>query len=327
MGIRGKAFQGDSFYAAPNPPFGAVFTYYLGEELKTLEKQRQEAEKKVEEDGGTLEYPDWEELRAEDREEAPAIVLTVRDEDGNVVRRIEGPVTAGFHRVAWDLRYPSSDPVRLTAAELAPWSDAAAGPLAVPGSYTVSLAKRVQGELTDLAGPLTFETEPLGAAKLAAEDRAALLAFLQKVARLQRAVQGAVRAAGEAETRIEHLKVAVLDTPAASVEHHDRLRAIEGRLADLKTELTGDRTVASRNEPVPPSISGRVNRIVYSQWASTSAPTGTNRDAYRHAGEAFEGVLQDLTTLIETDLAGLEAELEQAGAPWTPGRVPRWEME
>jgi hypothetical protein len=28
LGLRGKSFQGDSFYTAENPPFGAVVTYY-----------------------------------------------------------------------------------------------------------------------------------------------------------------------------------------------------------------------------------------------------------------------------------------------------------
>jgi len=38
-------------------------------------------------------------------------------------------------------------------------------------------------------------------------------------------------------------------------------------------------------------------------------------------------VLSKLRTLVETDLAGLEAKAEAAGAPWTPGRVPRWTPE
>ena len=31
LGGRGKSFQGESFYTADNPPFGATFTYYLKE--------------------------------------------------------------------------------------------------------------------------------------------------------------------------------------------------------------------------------------------------------------------------------------------------------
>jgi hypothetical protein len=36
---------------------------------------------------------------------------------------------------------------------------------------------------------------------------------------------------------------------------------------------------------------------------------------------------ENLRVLIELDLGKLEAKLEQIGAPWTPGRVPRWSKE
>ena len=73
---------------------------------------------------------------------------------------------------------------------------------------------------------------------------------------------------------------------------------------------------------------GRVENIVGGQWYVTSAPTQTQRDGYRYAGEAFEGVLGQLRTLVENDLPALEADLEAAGAPYTPGRkLPDWSME
>ena len=106
----GKAYLGDSYFTAPNPPFGAVFTYYLRDEIKTRRKARLDAEKEKEKKGEDTPYPDWEALRKEDREEEPAILLTVTDEDGGVVRRLTGPVAAGFQRVAWDLRYPARRP-------------------------------------------------------------------------------------------------------------------------------------------------------------------------------------------------------------------------
>jgi len=327
LGLRGKAFQGDAFFAAPNPPFGAVFTYYLADEIETLEKARQEREKKIAEEGGDVSYPSWDELRAEDREQEPSILLTVTDMEGGVVRRITGPVDAGFHRVAWDLRYPASEPVDLTPAELGPFSDPPRGPLVAPGRYTVALAKRVSGQSTPLGRPQTFDTVPLGQAGLAAEDRQALLEFQQQTARLQRAVLGAERAAGEVRVRIDHIAGALDETPDAAPEWTDRLRGIEQRLLDLQLALTGDSTISGRHEPTSPSIHSRVQRIVYGQWASTSAPTTTNRDAYRFAAESFQPVLSDLRRLIEVDLRELESALEAAGAPWTPGRVPRWTPE
>ncbi len=45
---------------------------------------------------------------------------------------------------------------------------------------------------------------------------------------------------------------------------------------------------------------------------------------YAVAAQEFEGVLSQLRQLIEVDLENLEKQLEAAGAPWTPGRVPEW---
>jgi hypothetical protein len=44
-GHRGKSFQGESFYAAKNPPVGAVVNLYLNEEYKSIKDRRKEAEK------------------------------------------------------------------------------------------------------------------------------------------------------------------------------------------------------------------------------------------------------------------------------------------
>ena len=131
----------------------------------------------------------------------------------------------------------------------------------------------------------------------------------------------------ETQTRIDHLKKAVLDTPAADQRLGEDLRSIATRLEGLRVALSGDPVLLSRNEPTLPSIVARVQRVVRSQWASSSAPTQTNIDAYEIAGGAFETVLRDLRQLVEVDLKRFEEDLEKARAPWTPGRVPRWSPE
>ena len=326
-GGREKAFFGDRFFNAPNPPFGAVFTYYLKDELKTARKTRLDAEKEKQKKGEDTPYPSWDALRAEDREEDPAVLLTVADEDGNVVRRLAGPVTAGFSRVAWDLRYPQVEPTSLTPPDIDPWDRLPAGPLAAPGRYTVSIAKRVGGVVTPLGAPQTFAAIPLGTASLPPADRKALLAFEEKTGRLQRAVLGAVKAAAEAQTRIDHLKKALTEAGGADPKLPVALRAIEARLKDLQIELSGDSALSSRNEPTPPSIADRVQTIVGGHWDATSAPTATHRRNYDIAAQQFAPVLSKLRALSLVDLKKLEDDAEAAGAPWTPGRVPDWKPE
>jgi photosystem II stability/assembly factor-like uncharacterized protein len=322
-----KGDMGHAFFTAPNPPFGAVFTYYLKEKIQTRKERRREAEKKIEEDGGDVAYPSWDELRAEAREEKPIVLLTVSDSEGHVVRRVSGPVEAGFHRVAWDLRYPAADPTDLEpSTEYSPYAEPPIGPLAAPGTYRVTLAKRVDGELTSLGETQTFTTETLGTGSLPPPDRSALLAFQEKTGRLQRAVLGAVETAGEARKRLDYLKQALDDTPAADPALADEARAIEGRLKDLEVALSGDQVVAGYQEPTPLSIVARVQGIVSGHWMTTQAPTATHRRAYEIAAEEFADVLARLQASMN-DLQALEAKAEAAGAPWTPGRVPRWEPE
>lgn len=328
LGLPGKSFMGDSFYIAPNPPFGAVFTYYLKDELKTKKKQRQEEEKKIAKEGKDVFYPSWQTLEAEAREEAPAILLTVQDEDGNVVRRISGLTVAGFSRVAWDLRYPPADPTQLKPPpDDNPFINLPLGPLAAPGTYKVSLAKRMDGKIIPLGETQSFSAESFGMASIPPQDRTAVLAFQKKTQRLQRAVLGAVETATVAQTALDYIKKAIDDTPAADPKLSEEARTLSLKLKDVQKALSGDPVVQSYSEPVPPSIVDRVQGIVYGLSTTTYGPTGTHQQAYSTAASEFESVLQQLRTSVEVDLKNLESKMELSGAPWTPGRVPQWKKE
>ena len=174
---------------------------------------------------------------------------------------------------------------------------------------------------------MTFEAVPLSNATLPAKDRAALEGFQRKTARLQRAVLGAVSAAEEAQTRLKHLKQALLDTPRGDPRLSEEARVLENRLKDLQVALSGDPVRARRNEPTPPSISGRVQQVISGDWSSTSEATETHRRNYEIAASQFGDLLEKLRTLVTVDLKKLEDEAEVAGAPWTPGRFPAWSKE
>ncbi len=319
-----QGFKGDQFFVAPNPPPGAVFTYYLKHKLESRADQRMAKERKLEKEGANAAYPSWTKLRADDREEPPAVVLTVTDEDGNVVRRVAGTTKAGIQRVAWDLRYPAYTPTEMAKKDRDPWDPEPVGPLVAPGTYHVALAERIDGKLKPMSKPQTFQATPLGGESLPPADRAKAIAFQKQTGKLQRAVLGAVRASGEARKRIKFLKQALNDTPAADSSLRNKLRTIELKLDDIDVSLTGDKTIARRSEPTPPSIVGRVQQIVNGYWDSTQGATQTNRQSYEVAAAQFGPVLQRLRQLILVDLAGVEAKAEAAGAPWTPGRVPEW---
>lgn len=342
MGGGPRGSQGDDLYTVANPPVGVTFTYYLKDPLRTLRQRRQQAERTAAQRNAEIPFPSWDSLRAEEREEAPAVVLTVTDDQGNVIRRITGPVTAGFQRVTWDLRHHASTPVGGGGGgggfggggggggggdddDDAPAAGGGgpSGPVAVPGTYRVSMALRVDGKLTPVGQPQTFRAVPTGQGSLPAADRAVIATFHQQTARLQRALLGTAQSLTEAENRLRLVRQAIDQTPRAPAALAERGRDLTDRLRELRTELSGDQVLGSRNEPVPPSVQARLQRVIGGTWNNTSAPTATARRGYDIASTALTAFLPKLQAAVD-ELKKLEDEAEAAGAPWTPGRLPVW---
>ena len=325
LGLRGRAFLGASFYEGANPPFGAILTYYLKDELKTNVKRRHEAEKEAEKSAAAAPYPTLNQLREEAAEEEPAVLVTISDAQGRAIRTLAAPATAGVHRINWDLRFPPANPTSLAPPPSDDgFSQPATGPLVVPGRYTASFFQRVSGKVTPIAETQTFEAS--GAFDIPAREREELWNFELKTARLQRAVLGAEGSLHEAQTRVRHVKKAILDTPGAEPAFGTRAREIEAALRQIERNLSGDPVAGARNETSPLPVSARVGVIVGTHWVATSAPTGTSEENYRIAAEEFAVELARLKS-AESDLRELESKMEAAGAPWTPGRVPEWKPE
>src|SRR5687767_5424715 len=233
LGGRGKSFQGERFYTADNPPFGATVTWFLKDAIKTRKEKRQEKEREADRRGAPVGWPTREELRAEEEEEAPAIIVTITDSSDNVVRRLTGPVGAGVQRLSWDLRYPAAN----LSAPPPPDADfdfePPSGPLVMPGAYKASVAKRVEGVVTPLGPPQEFQVTVEGIESMATADRAALVEFQQKAVRLQRAVSGATQAANALRPRLAAIKRAINETPSLPQRLQDDATALERRTNEI----------------------------------------------------------------------------------------------
>ncbi len=327
LGEPGKGFQGDALYTAENPPYGAVFTAYLKEKIKTKKEKRQDAEKEAAKKNQTLPYPTNDEFRAEAEEAKPEVYFVVYDESGAPIRRVDASTEAGFQRVAWDLRYSAA---RAHAAadkeeEGEGFRDITGlGPLVLSGTYSVRMFSKTAGSVMELAGPQSFKVLTEGSTAMAPNDRAAQEEFLRKTERLYRVVNGALHSAEDVESRLKSIREALHETPAVEKQLGAVADGIEQRDREILRALRGDVEIAKRNEPVPASIDQRVTSIMDEERFSLAKPTQTHLDSYNVAAAEFAEQLGKLHTLVEVDLTKLEKDMEAAGAPWTPGRVPEW---
>lgn len=326
-GGAGKAFQGASFYTAENPPYGATFTYYLRDALKTRKQLRQEAEKAAERKGQPVPYATPEELRLEAEEEAPTVFVLIAEAEGNTVRTVFGPTTAGMHRVTWDLREPGA-----TLAAGGPMAEdnddprpRGAGPLVAPGKYKATLFQRYRGEVRQLAGPVEFNVVLDTLGNPDPKDVAEQVAFHRQVLKLSRAVTGATNVSTELGTRLDAIRRALDVAPKADEAAKTQVRQMIEQNRAILRALRGDTVLAARNENVPLSISDRVGYAGRASVQSLTKPTTTQKEQYAIAAKEFATELAKLKQLADVDLPALEKKLDAFGAPWTPGRLPVWD--
>jgi len=335
LGGRGKAFQGESYYEADNPPYGATFTYFLREKLKSLKEIRQDKEKAAAKDNNgdpypKLKYPTAEELRAEAEQEPPAVWFTITDAQGNVVRRLPASNNPGLSRTTWNLRYPATTlpPPRPAGgggetdlAEL--FGFGPSGNLVIPGDYSVRLSKKVNGTWTDLSTPQKFRIVTEGQDKADPTAIAELHDFLAKASKLNRAVSGAVAHANELKTQVDAIRRALRETTADTNAMIARGDALDKQLADLLVALRGDQVASARQDPEHTSISGRIGSVLGDHRTSLQRPTRSAQADYALTASLFTDALAELRKISEA-ANQLGKDAEKAGAPWTPGRMPEW---
>ena len=191
--------------------------------------------------------------------------------------------------------------------------------MALPGKYTVSIAKSENGVITKLGEPVAFSIRTLNNVTLPAKDKAALLAFQQELDDFRRVLITAGESRSTANKKLKHIKVAIQVTPGVPLELMKKVKSTERQLNNIGIKLDGDRSLSKRDFEAYPGIRGRVSNAMWGMWRATSAPTQTNIDALKIAREEYEPVKATLKEAIAI-VAELEAELDKYKAPYTPGR-------
>lgn len=313
-GTRGA--QGDSYYVAENPPYGATFTYLLKESLKTKKQQRTERENSNAADEDDR-YPGWDAIREEDREDAPQVILEITNSGGQVVDRIAGETGKGMHRTAWNLRHA---PFVASGGGGRRIRGGGSGVPVPPGTYTVTAYRRINDQTEPLGEPVSFEVQAVGEPSLPAADAGEVFAFQQRLADLQQLVSPLQQTIGESLESVAEIKALIAEGRKAPLELLDQARQVELKLMDARDKLSGDPTRGQRHENDSPSITSRMANAMFGTFGHSHGPTGTHREQFEIAREEFAEVQAEVRAVIDVDLAALHQALDQAGVPWTRGR-------
>jgi photosystem II stability/assembly factor-like uncharacterized protein len=118
-------------WTAPNPPYGAVFTYSVNANIPADEK----------------------------------LVLTIADDTGKQVRRLDLDRASGLRRIAWNLRGEAPPPNPNAPAQFGGGFGGGRGgnlgPVVAPGRYRATIARLAGDKVTPLGQPQSFSVLPI----------------------------------------------------------------------------------------------------------------------------------------------------------------------
>ena len=315
----GRPTLGSTAYAAPNPDFGATFTYVLNRTPETPADVRERTESELSERGADVPFPGYDVLRAEAGETGARVLLQVSDDAGRPVRWIEGPARAGAHRVSWDLRRPAPNPISLSQPTFRPpWVTDPVGPLAPPGRYSVQMVLVSGDGVEALGSAQTFNVRPVPSLP-STTDFVAVAEFQRQASELSRRVGAAGGELGRIRQRLRYMEAALLRAPEADPSLFESLAELGRSVDALSLRLQGDPIRGSLNESSVPTIGNRVGSVIGGHWPTRQTPTATQRTNIDIAQRDLAVFERDLSTLIDGDLMRVEEALAAAGAPWSPG--------
>ena len=279
-----KGNTGHKWFAAPNPPYGAVINYYVKDKPKDDVK------------------------------------ITITDNSGAVVRELKGPKEAGLNRIVWDLRLnPPAPPPEGQGEGGGGFFGTPRGPRVQPGSYAIKIAvgdKTATGNVTVQEDP-RIQIVETDRGKL--NEAIAKVYALQKSADAARKTMQSLKT--QITTLQNSLKDnADVSKPVnESVQKlSDQLAAIQKKLVSAP-DTSGSAGPALPDEPRP--LLSQITGVAFGLDSYTAAPTEDETTRIDDLSRQLKDLIAELNKFIGEDVNNLNKQLRDSGLQFlNPGK-------
>jgi hypothetical protein len=266
---------GASQFRAPNPEYGAVFTYYLKSDLPA-----QETTQTAEESSG----------QSPELKKPPTVKIMITDADEMLIHEIDVPDRMGFNRVSWDLRYPLSyDPEGSRRGYFEPKK----GAFVLPGEYNVRLVAR--GQVIEQS--LTVEVDSRARANPYALQRR--LELSMTVSDMQRAFMEGWKAVDAMDKEIKRITMALEGREDIPDKVTSKMQEIARELKEIQTAFKEDR----------PNMEFQIMDLAGALQATTAQPTQAQRTTVIRMRNKLEEYIKRINELIKEKFPELRALL------------------
>jgi photosystem II stability/assembly factor-like uncharacterized protein len=326
-----KGNTGHKWFAAPNPPDGAIIDYYL----------RTKSEGNVR--------------------------VTIADKSGKPVRELTGSKEAGVNRVVWDLRLSAPNqaagggrggggrgagggggraagqqaeqpaqqqgqPASAEAGALPEQPGAAQaggggggfggggrGPRVPPGEYAIT----VSASGKEATATLRVQEDPR--IQISEADRAKWSAALMRAYELMRSATAAQRSVQNLKTQMTALQESLRRTPNVPKEVSDAVKSVSDRVDDTQKRVVPvfDQS-GSAGPPLPDAprpLLGRIGQLFGGLDGYTAAPTPAQGAKLGELSTELKVVIDQLNKLIDETIPNLNKQIRDSGVSFVnPGQ-------
>jgi hypothetical protein len=188
--------------------------------------------------------------------------------------------------------------------------------LATPGNYSVTLAKKIDGNIQILDGPKEFKVVPLKEGALKGKSYDEIDSFREEYYAFAQDLTATNIKFSKSLKLIKAMDNALKKADNQSIELFKRIYDAREKLLNIDKELSGDKTkgeIGENSNPTPNSYGYRFASILRN---STYGPTENHIKMFKLSKKRLQSVQVKLDDVNKNVLNPLKTDLQKAGAPW-----------
>ncbi|MFN2514937.1 MAG: hypothetical protein ABR556_01880 [Pyrinomonadaceae bacterium] len=273
---------GDKAFTGPNPPYGALISYYL----KTK--------------------PD----------DKATFKIQILDQSGKLVQELDKPAKEkGLNRVNWNLRYGGAEVRSPPTEEETAFTGPPRGPHVLPGNYTVKLT------VGDKSYEASVEVRLDPTINVSLADLQAQLDLQVKLRDMQSAANSALRFLDSIDEQLKHTQTTVKtlnkepdkELMKALEEYVKQVNTLQDRLA-RRTEGLGPGGKAQ--------VVNRIGNIFFAMDGTNAAPTPYQRQYFQEIQPEFRDRMTEVNRFIRETVPQWNEKLRAWNVPTLTTRAP-----
>jgi photosystem II stability/assembly factor-like uncharacterized protein len=274
---------GEKIFTGPNPPYGALITYYLKDKL----------------------------------DDKTAFKIQILSEDGKLISELQKPAKEkGLNRVSWDLRYTGPELRRLPTEEETAFGGGPRGPQVVPGTYKVRLT------IGDKTYEQSVEVRLDPRVTVPAEDLRGQLDLLLKLRDMQTAASTALRYLDSVKDQLKHTETTVKSlNKEPDKELMKALADYQKQVDDIETRIARS-PEPSLGLPGGLHVLEKLGGLFGTIDGFNGAPTSGQREYFRELEPEFRNRMNELNRFISETIPQWNDKLRAWNAPTLTTRKP-----